>query len=199
MLTGKGGVIRGGAGIVYDRFGSNLVTQFDSSASFGLSEIVRRRLAQLHHRPALLGTLPAIGAAPLHSFPYAPPTIDSMRAATWAFASDLHTPYPYNANLSVARQLPGHDRGSRLRRPLGRDLLMQIRRRRLGVLLRIRRAARAGRRWRRRFARYKDRRRRSNRHPHNPARGGRIPFIESMMPALANLYFPAAPPRTTST
>ena len=40
-LTGKGGVIRAGGGLVYDRFGSDLVTKFDSNASFGLSDIVQ--------------------------------------------------------------------------------------------------------------------------------------------------------------
>ena len=30
-LTGEGGVIRAGGGLVYDRFGSDLVTQFDST------------------------------------------------------------------------------------------------------------------------------------------------------------------------
>src|SRR5262249_14716254 len=38
-LLGKGGVLRAGAGILYDRYGSDLVTQFDSNAAFGLSEI----------------------------------------------------------------------------------------------------------------------------------------------------------------
>jgi hypothetical protein len=52
-LTGKGGVIRAGGGLIYDRFGSDLVTKFDSTASFGLSDIVRLVVGELHHRPAL--------------------------------------------------------------------------------------------------------------------------------------------------
>ena len=72
MLTGKGGVIRAGGGLVYDRFGSDLVTKFDSTRVVRSLGHRARLLDQLHDRPALsrhaAGDWRGLGAhLPLHA------------------------------------------------------------------------------------------------------------------------------------
>jgi hypothetical protein len=83
-LTGDGGVIRGGAGKVYDRFGSNIVTVFDNSASFGLSEIVRGPTINFTTGQRYLGTLPTIAAAPCTRSPTRRRRSIRSAVATWA-------------------------------------------------------------------------------------------------------------------
>ena len=77
-LTGAGGVIRAGGGLVYDRFGSDLVTQFDSTASFGLSE--HRQLGavgELHRRAsATTARCRRSAGARRTRFPFTPPEVN---------------------------------------------------------------------------------------------------------------------------
>jgi hypothetical protein len=127
-LTGAGGVIRAGAGLVYDRFGSDLVTKFDNTASFGLSEVVRLGPSvNFTTGQRYDGSLPAIPDAPLHAFPFTPPEVNFIGGNYMGIATDLHAPYSFNMNLSVARELPG---GMSLEigylGRFGRDLLMQV-------------------------------------------------------------------------
>ena len=127
-LLGKGGVIRGGGALMYDRFGSDLVTQFDTAASFGLSDIKNLGPSvNFTTGPRYLGALPAIPAAELHTFPFTPPEVNFIGGNYMGIATDLHTPYSLVFNMSLARELPGGltVEASYAGR-LSRSLLMQI-------------------------------------------------------------------------
>jgi hypothetical protein len=127
-VFGSGGVFRGGAALVYDRFGSQLVTNFDQAASFGLTEI--KNLGQSVNfttGPRYDGTFPPIPAASVHQFPFTPPNVDFIGGNYMGIASDLRTPYSVLLNASYARELPGGitmEVGYAGR--LSRKLLMQI-------------------------------------------------------------------------
>ncbi|MBI4906324.1 MAG: TonB-dependent receptor, partial [Acidobacteria bacterium] len=127
-LLGKSGVFRGGASIVHDRFGSQLVTNFDESASFGLTEI--KNLGQSVNfttGPRYNGTFPTIPNASTHTFPFTPPNVDFIGGNYMGIASDLKAPYSIVLNASFARELPGGltlEAGYAGR--LSRGLLMQI-------------------------------------------------------------------------
>jgi len=127
-LTGKGGVIRGGVGKVFDRFGSDLVTKFDTNAAFGLSEIVRLQDFSVNFTTGTRydGTLPAIPAAADHVFPFTPPAVNFIGGNYMGIASDLHAPHSWNANFSVTREIKGMTFEAGYVGRWMRDQLMQI-------------------------------------------------------------------------
>jgi hypothetical protein len=192
-LLGTGGVVRGGAGIVYDRFGSNLVTQFDSSASFGLSEIVRGPTVNFTTGPRYQGAFPAIADGPAHAFPYTAPLVDYIGGGYMGIASDLHAPYAFNANVSVARPLRG---GMTVEAGYigrwGRDSLMQIDAGGWAVLFRDPATGQSWKEMAQAIRGYRDAGVDPTAIRTNPGLVAPIPFIESMMPRLANLYFPGS-------
>lgn len=107
-IVGKSGVVRGGFATVYDRFGSDLVTQFDTAASFGLTEIqnlgpsINFTTGQRYN-----GTLPALPSAAQHTFPFTPPDINFIGGNYMGISTDLRTPYSFLVNFSMAREIPG--------------------------------------------------------------------------------------------
>jgi hypothetical protein len=190
MLTGKGGVIRAGTGLVYDRFGSDLVTKFDNAASFGLSEVVRSSSVNFTTGQRYNGTLPTIPAATTHTFPFTPPAVDFIGGNYMGIDTNLHTPYSWNANVSVTRELRGgmaFEAGYVGR--WSRDLLMQIDAG--GWAIQFKDPS-SGQTWKdaaQTIRRVYD----SGVTPAmvraNPSLIPSIPWIENMAPALANLYF----------
>jgi len=108
--------IRGGFGIVYDRFGQQLVDNFDRSGSFGLaSTLTNPAEAQtVTSAPRLttnINTIPTTDnngnqiflPAPPANFPQPFPS-GTFTAAT-GLDSSLKTPYSYTIDLSVGRDL----------------------------------------------------------------------------------------------
>lgn len=192
-LTGDGGVIRAGAGLVYDRFGSDLVTQFDNAASFGLSEVVRTPSVNFTTGPRYLGTLPEIAAASRHEFPFAPPEVNFIGGNYMGIATDLHSPYSFNANFSVARSLVGG-----MTAEVGyvgrwsRDLLMQIDAGGWAIQFQDQGSGQTWKEMANTIRSIHDAGITPAAVRANPALAGTIPFIENMMPALANLYFPGS-------
>ena len=106
-LTGPGGVIRAGFGVTYDRFGSDLVTKFDDAASFGLSEITRTPAVNVTTGRRWNGTGFDLPPGPAHSFPFTPPEVNFIGGNYMGMDTNLHAPYSVNANISVAREIPG--------------------------------------------------------------------------------------------
>ena len=76
-VLGKGSVIRAGAGVVYDRYGNNMVVSFASSGSPGLATTVNQPVNtdfsdSFRYNGSTLPTLPV---APTGGMPFSPPTI----------------------------------------------------------------------------------------------------------------------------
>ena len=106
-ILGNGGVFRGGATVAYDRFGSDMVVQFDNLSSFGLTENDILGSFTYSTSSRYNGALPALPTASQHTFPFQPPNIAAVCCTYMGIASDLKTPYAYVINASIARPLPG--------------------------------------------------------------------------------------------
>jgi hypothetical protein len=107
-VFGKGAVIRGGAGLIYDRYGSNLAVQFANGGSPGLATTVSQPV-NTDFTTAFRwngSSLPAIPSAVGGTFPLTPPTIVGGFTNFTGISSDLKAPYEYLLNLSYARPLP---------------------------------------------------------------------------------------------
>ena len=109
-IFGSGGVIRGGAAMVYDRFGSDLVTQFDQLGSVGLASRSGFPLSyNMASSPRLTtaGGFPALPTAPSGGFPVTPPDVFAVAGTGLGIFSDLKTPYSMILNLNYAREVKG--------------------------------------------------------------------------------------------
>lgn len=106
----KWGVLRGGASMVYDRFGSDLITQFDQLGSVGLASRTGFPLSyNMTSAPRLssAGGYPALPTAPSGGFPYTPPDVFAVAGTSLGMFSDLKTPYSVLLNLNYAREVKG--------------------------------------------------------------------------------------------
>jgi hypothetical protein len=111
--SGNHSSIRGGFGIVYDRFGQGIVDEF-SGNSFGLTTSLTNPIEQLNSLPRLtnVNVIPSIllqptPAAP--SFPEIIPSMQSLGASDFGNSLDtsIKTPYSYTLDFSVERDLGG--------------------------------------------------------------------------------------------
>ena len=107
-IFGKSGVFRAGAGIVYDRFGSQLITEFDQFGSLGLSSTLGNPISYTYtSSPRYNGTAPAQPASPAGGFPYTPPDISAIVGEFQGIYPNLKSPYSYIVNSTFAREIPG--------------------------------------------------------------------------------------------
>jgi Carboxypeptidase regulatory-like domain len=107
-IFGSNGVFRAGAAIVYDHFGSSLITQFDTFGSQGLATVLNNLTSyNFTTSPRYNGSPAAQPPAPTGGFPYTPPDIHAIAGSYTGIASDLRAPYAYVLNATFARQLPG--------------------------------------------------------------------------------------------
>jgi len=108
-IFGKGSVIRAGASMLYDRYGSDMVTNFDRAGSPGLaSPVTQPRNTNFtdsarYSGASSLPPLPVVAGSP---FPYTPPTILGGFGAYSGVFPDLKAPYSFLLNLNYARPLP---------------------------------------------------------------------------------------------
>ena len=112
--NGNRSSIRGGFGIVYDRFGQGIVDEF-SGNSFGLTTALTNAPLPLNQLPRLtnVNTIPQSllqPTPPAPSFPETIPTMASLGAADFgngigSLDTSLKTPYSYTMDFSVERDL----------------------------------------------------------------------------------------------
>lgn len=109
-IFGSGGVIRGGGAMVYDRFGSDLIVNFDQLGSVGLASRSGFPLSyNMTNAPRLAsaGGFPALPTAPSGGFPYTPPDVFAVAGTGLGMFSNLKTPYSFLLNLNYAREVKG--------------------------------------------------------------------------------------------
>lgn len=107
-IFGKSGVFRAGAGIAYDRFGSDLVTQYDQYGSIGLA--TKANFADSYSfttSPRFNGGPPDLPLPAQQTFPYTPPNIAAIAGEFLGISPNLKPPYSYVLNASFAREIPG--------------------------------------------------------------------------------------------
>ena len=94
--------------MVYDRFGSDLVSQYDQYGSIGLATATNFPDSySFSTSPRFNGLAPDLPANPLQPFPYTPPPIAAIAGDFLGISSDLKPPYSYVLNASFERELPG--------------------------------------------------------------------------------------------
>jgi Carboxypeptidase regulatory-like domain len=107
-IFGNGGVFRAGGAMLYDRFGSELITEFDQFGSFGTSTTLNNPISYTYTTsPRYNGTVPALPAAPTPGFPYTPPDVNGIVGEYEGIYPNLKSPYSILLNASFARQVPG--------------------------------------------------------------------------------------------
>jgi Carboxypeptidase regulatory-like domain len=107
-MFGKQGALRVGAAMVYDRFGSDLITQYDQYGSIGLATSGNFTDSySFSTSPRYNGSAPTLPAPAAESFPVTPPNIAAIAGEFEGIAPNLKPPYSYVLNASFAREIPG--------------------------------------------------------------------------------------------
>lgn len=106
-LFGKGSVLRFGGAMVYDRYGSDMVVNFDRTGSPGLaSPVTQPRNTNFADSARYAGgALPTLPTAPAAKFPYTPATILGGFGSYTGVYPDLVAPYSILLNASYTRPL----------------------------------------------------------------------------------------------
>jgi hypothetical protein len=107
-FMGKNSVFRGSAAMTYDRFGSDMITEFDRSGSPGLATSLSQPLNTDFSTAVRFGSaLPTLPAAPQGQFPNTPAAIVGGFGSNVGIDPSLVAPYSFLLNASYARELPG--------------------------------------------------------------------------------------------
>ncbi|HVP47560.1 MAG TPA: carboxypeptidase-like regulatory domain-containing protein [Bryobacteraceae bacterium] len=108
-IFGTSGVFRVGYSLVYNRFGSDLITEFDQFGSQGLATTLGNPISyNFTTSPRYNGGAAQQPAAPGGGFPYTPPDIHAIVGETLGIYPNLKAPYSHILNASFAREIPGH-------------------------------------------------------------------------------------------
>jgi hypothetical protein len=108
-VFGRTGAFRMGAGMAYDRFGSDLITQYDQFGSIGLATATNFPDSySFQTSPRFTGSAPPLALPAAQSFPYTPPNIAAISGEFLGISPDLKPPYSYLLNASFAREIPGN-------------------------------------------------------------------------------------------
>ena len=107
-LFGKSGAFRAGAGMVYDRFGSDMLAQYDQYGSIGLATATNFPDSySFSTSPRFAGNAPGVATNAPQPFPYTPPPIAAIAGDFLGISPDLKPPYSYVLNASFQREV-GH-------------------------------------------------------------------------------------------
>ncbi len=99
-------VIRAGASMVYDQYGNDLVANYASLGSVGLSTRLGFPTSYNFTTSPRYngGSLPALPTAPQGGFPYTPPDIAAISGTFYGISPDLVAPYSYLLNFTVSHE-----------------------------------------------------------------------------------------------
>ncbi len=101
-IFGNGGVFRAGGAMLYDRFGSELITEFDQFGSFGTSTTLNNPVSYTFTTsPRYNGTVPPLPPAPTPGFPYTPPDVNGIVGEYEGIFPNLKSPYSMLAECLV--------------------------------------------------------------------------------------------------
>lgn len=108
-MLGESSVFRAGYALMYDHYGTDMITYLDSAGSPGLASSVTQPVntdftSAVRYINSALPTLPTVSAG---KFPYTPATIVGGFGAYLSISPDLVAPYSHVMNFSYGRQLPG--------------------------------------------------------------------------------------------
>jgi carboxypeptidase family protein len=107
-LLGKSGALRAGASMVYDRFGSDLITQYDQNGSLSVANKANFPDSySFSTSQRYAGVAPTLPSPPQETFPYRPPDIAAIAGDFEGISPNLKSPYAYVLNASFAREIPG--------------------------------------------------------------------------------------------
>ncbi|HEY6765324.1 MAG TPA: carboxypeptidase regulatory-like domain-containing protein, partial [Candidatus Sulfotelmatobacter sp.] len=109
-------VIRGGAGVVYDRIGAGLLSTFDRDGAFGLSTGLTNSLIPSAATAPRLNSLTQVPCCepngtnifppqPKGGFPFVFPAGGTGLAIYWGLDNSIKTPYSYALDLTVGQQV----------------------------------------------------------------------------------------------
>jgi hypothetical protein len=107
-VFGKTGAFRVGASMVYDRFGSDLITQYDQNGSLGVAN--KENFPDSYSfstSQRYSGAAPTLPTPARETFPYTPPQIAAIAGDFEGVSPNLKPPYAYVFNASFAREIPG--------------------------------------------------------------------------------------------
>src|SRR5262249_43085619 len=107
-IFGKEGVFRAGAGIAYDRFGSDLMVQYDQFGAIGLATAGNPPDSYVSQTsPRYNGPAPPLPLPQKKISPYPPPDTGAIWGVFRAIPPNLNPPMSYLLNASFARKIPG--------------------------------------------------------------------------------------------
>jgi hypothetical protein len=109
-IMGKGSVLRAGAGIVYDNYGSAMVQDFATSGSPGLASTVAQPVntnftTGFRYGGSSLPALPTLAGVSFNPT-YTPPLVTGGFTTFEGVASNLKAPYEYTLSANYARPIP---------------------------------------------------------------------------------------------
>jgi len=107
-VFGKAGAFRVGTSMVYDRFGSDLITQYDQNGSLGVANKENFPDSySFNSSQRYTGAAPMLPTPAQETFPYTPPQIAAIAGDFEGVSPNLRPPYAYVFNASFAREIPG--------------------------------------------------------------------------------------------
>ena len=194
-IMGKGSVFRAGFATMYDHYGSDMITNIDSTGSPGLATSVSQPVNTNFTSATryINGALPTLPTAASGSFPFTPPTIVGGFGAYTSISPDLVAPYSYVMNASYSREIFKNNtiEVGYIGRLGHKQLLQQDTFQPLTQFT----DPQSGQTWAQAttvLRKMADAGITPAQVKANPALVGSVPFIENMFPALTNLYLPGS-------
>ncbi|HTQ53236.1 MAG TPA: carboxypeptidase regulatory-like domain-containing protein [Bryobacteraceae bacterium] len=193
-VFGSEGALRMGGAMLYDRYGSELITQYNQFGSFGLATTLNNPVSyNFTDSPRYDGSLPAFPVSPAGGFPYTPPEVNAISGEFQGIFPNLRSPYSMLLNASFAREIPGKlTMEVSYNGRLSRKLLLQGD---IYTPLENFKDPGSGQTWLQAMTMLRNLNNGGltpDAVASNPSLVANIPFIQDLFPALNNFYFPGS-------